>query len=240
MEGAPIEKIEHERTVDELIEFRFNQSNSSRLAEYITGIRPDDPKMAERIVEDQSIIRAKYGLPPREGAFEDITEYERFLRARAKEIGVSVRTKSECGTFFEDSRMADGVYFSGRKVIGTTMNNESYDKYAKSIVTLEHEYIHAEQERSAARMPIELMEYEAYVAGLNKKFILKKPEDIDWVVFQFFIGGSVWHWYKERNSNKKENDPEVVPVWKEPEYFLRNVDKVDQKLIDDYKSRVSQ
>ena len=48
---------------ESLISFRNKQSQYSRLAEVITGLRPEDPGMAERLIEDQKIVRAKYGLP---------------------------------------------------------------------------------------------------------------------------------------------------------------------------------
>jgi hypothetical protein len=233
------EQIKPEFTPEEMVEFRFKQSRASRLAEYITGMRPDDPKMPERLILDQKIIRARYKLPERKAAFTTPTEYEHFLKARAEQLGVTIKDKSECGTFFGENPMVGGIHFEEDKVIGLGIKKDSRDEYAKTLGTLEHELIHAEQFQASPRMPIELKEYEAYIAGINAKVVTEgDPQGIEWAIFDFYIGSSVNFWYDDKNQNRKPEEPEATPVWNNPEYFLNNIDKVDHKVIEAYKLKV--
>src|SRR3990167_6058879 len=97
-EGFGLKKAEDpQETRAKWIEFRLRQSRASRLSEYITGMRPDDPRMVDRLIQDQNILRSKYRLPAREVQVVSPSEYERTLRARAKKIGVAIRDKLECG-----------------------------------------------------------------------------------------------------------------------------------------------
>ncbi len=75
------EENEGKRNPQEIIDFRSNQSDKSRLIEYATGLRPDDPKMGDKLVEDAKAIEAKYGIPPLAGP---LTEIEHNLREIAK------------------------------------------------------------------------------------------------------------------------------------------------------------
>ena len=84
--------IEAKLTKDQLLELRFNQPEASKLAEYITGIRPDDPQMLERLITDQKVLRGKYNLPPLESRREyPFAEYERLLYEMASKNNITIR-----------------------------------------------------------------------------------------------------------------------------------------------------
>ncbi len=219
---------------EKLVEFRMNQSKSSRLAEYITGLRPSDPRMADRIIEDQKIIRAKYHLPPREVMFDSPTEYEHALKEMAQKNNVTIKDKSECGRFF-DTYFASGFYTDTTHSAVVGINRNDGNSYARGLGVLEHELIHAEQHVHQKNMPVELMEYEAYVAGLNTRIVKERPEDIEFMVFGFLILGSVKVWYKQLNEGIEPGAVSMInPVWDDPVFFLKNVDGVDQNDIDLY------
>ena len=232
------EALEQVKTPEEIIEFRYQQSYESQLAEYITGLRPDDVKFEERFTTDQKIIREKYSLPARELKWETPTEYERFFRERAEKDGVKIRDKSDCGTFFEEYPYAGAMFFEKRNEIGITINKKSLDSYTKSLVTLEHEFIHSQQEIISPRMPIELMEYEASIAGLSPDFI-RNPDSAE-IFFSSFVGPSVRHWYKEKNNERNANELEIKAIYEDPEYFLKNVDHIDEEVIKAYKKKLAE
>ena len=229
-----------EKSIQEIMEFRRKQSYSSRLAEYITGIRPDDPKMPDRLIEDQKIVRAKYGLPSQDAKFETPSEYEHFLRSLARKNKISIRKKSDYTKFFKEHTMAGGLH-SDKLGKGNTavvdLDKKDLKAYVRSLGFLEHEIIHGLQQIRFSNMPIELQEYEAYVAGLNVKKFRENPEDIEYVFFSFFVGGSVGFWYKyENNKRKNSSDPEIKPEWEDPEFFLKNIDKIYGEDIESDKS----
>ena len=221
-ESGQVEKIPEEIKRNEQIEFRRTQEFSSRLAEYITGLRPEDPRIIERLIEDQKIIRARYGLP-QTTEIRKPSEYERFLKDVAHREGVRIKEKSECGDFFEKNRVADAVHFGGEKKIGVDIDKTDVDTYNASLVKLEHELIHALQHSKSPNMPIELMEYEAYVAGGNMD-VLKENQRAVELLFSYLIGGSVLFWY---SSQSKQSQTKVEPQWNNPDYFLEKVDGVE-------------
>ncbi len=221
---------------EKLLEFRFKQSSASRLAEYITGIRPDDPRMAERLIEDQKIIRAKYNLPDRIMRAYSSAEYERILKEMARGSSTNIRDKSECSKFFEKYPIAGAVHMGDEKSVFIGIDRANQKSYLRGLGVLEHELIHAEQEKRYKNMPIELKEYEAYVADLNPDFIKSNSGEIEFLIFDFFVAGSVNAWYKQLNEKAKERSyPEVRPVWEDPEFFLKNIDNINQDDIDNYK-----
>jgi hypothetical protein len=217
--------LEHMNTPEKIVEFRNKQSYGSKLAEFIIGLRPDDSKFAERIALDQKIIRNKYLLPAFELMYQSPTEYERLLYERAAKDGVKIRDKSDCGTYFIDNPNADGAFFEEQNQIGSRVDRESKESYTESLSTIEHEFIHSQQMIKSPSMPIELKEYEAYIAGVNLNTI-KDPESAE-MLFSFFIGGSVDYWYRDKNKERQASEPEIKAVYKDPEYFLKNVDHLN-------------
>jgi len=218
------------KPIDKTIDERFKESSTDRLVEYITGLKLDSPELINRLKTDQQIIRAKYGLPDREFKFANPSEYERYLKELARLNNVPIRNKSECGDFFEKYR-ASGVFFEKDKTIGSNIDRSSLNKYTDSLVTLEHETIHSLQDKFYPSMPIEVREYEAYVANWNINFLEENFEEMD-VIFGFQVGESVRFWYREEGEGKEgKKDPE----WDRPEYFLLNIDGISKEKIDNYK-----
>jgi hypothetical protein len=202
-----IEEVVVESSVqDELNEFGSDEF-ATKLSEHLIGMKIDDPQIVERLVEDQKIIRAKYGLPSTD-SMPGPSEYERFLRNVAKDLGTEIKSTGEFGKFFDESH-AGGVYFEDRNKIGVDINSETRESYIRSINVLEHELIHALQHKYSPRMPIELMEYEAYIAGGNNEALRDDPELVDYV-FRYLIGNSVSHWYSFESKKRGEN---ISPTW---------------------------
>ena len=235
MEGIPnlysepeIEAEPKQQFSKEQIDFRAKQEYGSRLAEYITGMRPEDEKMVDRLAEDQKVIRAKYHLPAI-GEISLLTDYERYLRQRAEELGVEIRPTSACGDFFKEYPMAGGVSFGNEKRIGMNVVKDDADTYKRSLAILEHELIHALQAKDSPLMPIELKEYEAYIARGNMDYLRTNQRAIE-AVFGLLIGSSVNMWYSSRS---KQLQSEIEPEWNNADYFLNKIDKVDmEKTIE--------
>lgn len=219
--------------VGKKIKDRFSQKTTDRMVEYITGLRLDSPGLLDRMEEDQIGVREKYGLPSLDYKFANPAEYERYLRKLAETNGVEIRSKSDCGNFFDENPIAGAVYFDNNKSIGVGIENTDLEKYLKGVTSLEHEIIHSLQDKYYPEMPIEVMEYEAYIANWNIDYLRSNKEAIE-IVFSFGIGTSVGHWYKEK-SEKLGN--KVYPCWNNPEYFLLNVDDISQEQIDEYKTK---
>ena len=173
---------------------------ANKLSEQIIGLRINDPALPDRLIEDQKIIRAKYSLPKLE-ARGNLDEYERDLLDIAKSTGVTIKSKSECGQFFNDYSYVGGVNFEKENKIGVDIDKTDSKSYSKSLGILEHELIHALQNKYHPRMPIEQMEYEAYIAGGNNELIKEHPE-IAKLVFENLIGTSVKHWYEQNRKEK--------------------------------------
>jgi hypothetical protein len=175
----------------------FFRDTANNLSEKILGMKVDNPEIINRLVEDQKVIRAKYGLPDLD-ARESLGDYENYLRNRVSELGVTIEEESGCGKFFEEFRQAGGVFMDNERKIGVNIKKDDVQEYARSLNTLEHELIHAIQNIRYPSMPIELMEYEAYVAGGNMG-VLREDTEIVEVLFGLLIEGSVRHWYEEKN-----------------------------------------
>ena len=226
---TPVEASDSART-QKIVAERRKQTFSSRLSEYLTGMKPEDPRMVERLATDQEIIRGKYNLPSRK---LPPAEFERAMMQMVKSLGVKIKSKSECGKFFEENPFAGAVHFGESKQIGMDMDRTDREAYFRSLGTLEHELVHAIQQSKSASMPIELMEYEAYVAGVNMEYLRANPEAINDALFNFFIGVSVnTHYHLE--SEKK--GARVSPVWDNPEYFLK-LDGIDPNTIENIRHR---
>lgn len=216
--------------MEKKIEARLSQSEASRMVEYITGLSLEDPDLLNRLDVDQQKIRVKYGLPDRELKFVNPSEYEKYLRELAKSNGVTIRYKSDCGRFFTKF-LAGGVYLSNERVIGVNIDKSSQKKFSESLVTLEHETIHSLQQKYFPSMPIEIMEYESYVANWNMDLLKQDSERVK-TLFGFAVITSVYHWYEEISEEERRK---INPVWNDPEYFLKNVDGVGDKAIEKYK-----
>jgi len=137
----------------------------------------------EQLLGTQEIIRAKYGLPPREMRFDNPYEYQRMLDEIARQEGIEVRERYEFQRFFEEVPQAEAVHMTGRRVVvegsPETVQSSAY----------EHELIHALQEVRYPSMSIVDREFEAYMAGFSSK-VFEYPGIVE-DVFSFFIHGSL-------------------------------------------------
>ncbi len=218
------------KNLQEIIDFRFKQMSADRLIEYITGMRLDDPEIGERLLTDRKIIREKYNFPQTRG---ELVDYERFLKDVAKKKGVLIRNTSDCGSFFDDHPEARGVYFRDSNQIGTDVDTATAESYGSNLITLEHELIHALQYKYYPRMPSEIREYEAYVAGISIEGIKKYFDDLKSPLLTLLAApllSSVYFSYKEDSEAKGY---EIKPEWDSPYYFLEKVDKLDPVEIED-------
>ena len=238
--GESINQGEMFRSEKDIIKSRFEQSNTSRLTEYVTGLKIEDSKLIEKLENDQLTIRKKYKLPKREDRFDNPEDYEKYLRKIAEKNMVKVVNKDEYTAdydkdFFENSFLAGAVYDNDRKIIAVDIDNSDENSYLKSLISFEHEIIHSLQDKYTPDMEIEQQEYEAYVANWNMDYLKRNPDAII-TVFDFAVGGSVNNWYREENRTKEDK---IKPKWTDPEYFLKNVDGISQEKIENYKKNMS-
>lgn len=200
---------------------RNEQSYGSRLAEVITGLRPDNPELAKRILHDQEVLRQRYGLPDIRLRSERPAFYEAVLRRIAKQRGVIVRSKSDSGDFFDEFDAIATFSKENDLTITVDIDRGSLESYISGLKDLEHEIIHALQSDSD-NMPIEVREYEAYIATVDPKFIdaLVEFDSLE-EYFSDVIGGSVNAHYAQLSSKA---GGKVAPHWDNPDYFLQRVD----------------
>lgn len=216
--------LEKEKTIDS----REQQNSASRLLEYITGLKPDDPKMIDRLRCDQLIIRQRYGLPPdRNVRLANPAEYIHFLKNKAKSEGITIKKKNEMGSFFKENSQAGAVFDSKQNVIGCDIKDETREELLHSALELEHELIHGLQHKHYPDMPIELKEYEAYLAAWNINYLVEHQNNLELTV-HLSMWGSVNFNYKDRDE---------VPIWDNPEWFLKNIDGMEEKEIKNLKKK---
>lgn len=190
-------------------------SQGSQLAKYITGLDYTDPNLPDLLINDINIIRAKYNLPPRDMAFEDPYEYQRQLTALVQQkAGTTIIPEGDRLAFFESNPEAGGVFNSNDNAILTKYPR--YDLYPENPqgalntqgTVLTHEVVHALQNKYYSGMPIERMEYEAYLATISQNWLKKaSPAEIVNMLFDYKINGSVSWWYKDQG---------LIPSWVNP------------------------
>jgi hypothetical protein len=204
---------------EEIVKLRENQSQGSRLCELLTGMKPDDNRITDRLREDQKIVRQKYSFPEnRKVCVVNPAEYIDMLKKTAIREKVSIRNKNEFGNFFEEHGAAGAVYSEENNSIGVNISYESKIDLRKSAQMLEHELIHALQKKYYPEMPVEIMEYEAYLSSWNIDFLEEKP-DVIHDIFSFYVYGSVNFNYSEKG---------LKPEWDNPRWFLKHVDKIEE------------
>lgn len=203
-------------SVDDLFTIveRVLQTSESRLCEYVTGYSLEEPELLGRVLKDYQIVRGKYGLPEVSALDKDPAWYEGFLRAIAVQEGVEISNRSDCGSFFTKFPSAAAAYFDENNRAGVTIDKGDYATYIQSLSYLEHEMIHALQFKRTPSMPIEVMEYEAFMAegdftNLEQTFVR--------------ANGSVMSWYEQLSEKAKKP---VVPAWDAADFFIREVDGI--------------
>ncbi|MHA1684990.1 MAG: hypothetical protein ACTSYD_01145 [Candidatus Heimdallarchaeaceae archaeon] len=193
------------------------QVKNTKLAKFITGKNPTDPNFKETIMNDAKIVRSKYGLPPQEMLEDNPTEYLRRIEELAASENITIKSG---GSFFKDNPFATGVFIrdsetgSQQSLImvndtrwsNTASDTVYYKQYKDTLVsyidTLQHEVIHGQQYNKYPAMPIEIMEYEAYLGSTNSElFENMSPEKIVNDFFGYFgVKGSVEYFYKSKGE----------------------------------------
>lgn len=209
---APTEQVKTPEQYNPISE-RVNQTYSSRLCEYVTGMKPENPELINRLEEDQKIIRSKYNLPNPD---LPASEFERSLKEIAKNNGIEIRSKHEYSRLFDENPSVGAMSLDGGKVV-VDLDRNSEKGYNKSLKQMEHEIIHGLQEKYAKSMPVEEMEYEAYLSNGNIQFLKDDPEAINEIFFGTLIGGSVKVYYDLESERRGET---YSPVWDNPNYFI--------------------
>jgi len=222
------------RSREEQIEFRKNQTFGSRLCEYITGMRPDDPGMAERLVDDRKVILQKYDLPDIHDYGGRLAEYENELDLIMKKKGINLKEVDDLGE--DTARMVEmfeereyGYYETEGEFVASSILDRSDEKrYRADLQVRCHEMIHALQFRDYPNMPIEGMEYEATIVAMDPEALLEDREHLE-VIFEWPIMTSVRSYYKTIGKERGEK-----AVWDTAEWWLKTVDGIEANESEIY------
>ena len=218
-------------SVEKIIEDRFSQIKADRLSEYVTGLRLDDPKLLDRLQEDQLAVRAKYKLLDRDYKFVNPSEYEEYLTELARSNDIEIRPVIEYEKFFAKQNISRATYLEEERTVVNSVDKTTRETYLRGIIQLEHELIHGLQHKYYPEMPIELTEYEAYVASWNIDYLRDHQENLK-TVFNVGLTYSVFADYGDKSEKAGRK---IEPVWDNPEYFLKNVDGVGEGAVQKYK-----
>jgi hypothetical protein len=173
MDGSTVSK-------DAMIGFNYQENgnisknkNISMLAENLTGLKPEDPRMVDFLISDAERIREKYGLPDTMLVSTDPKEYGKQLVSVLEKNNIGWFTKSTVGPFFDKHPDTYAAYFPDIKGIGINVNKQKDADYNDNVyyVSLTHEIIHALQDQRGKTMSIEQKEYEANVVSLPMNFL---------------------------------------------------------------------
>lgn len=219
-------------SVEKIIEDRFSQIKADRLSEYVIGLRLDDPKLLDRLQEDQLAVRAKYKLLDRDYKFANPSEYEKYLTELARSNDIEIRPVNEYGKFFAEQNISRAAYLEEERTVVNSVDKTTRETYLRGIIQLEHELIHGLQHKYYPEMPIELAEYEAYVASWNIDYLRDHQENLKTV----FNVGLTYSVFADFDDKSEKLGREIKPIWDSPEYFLRNVDGVSEEAIQKYKT----
>lgn len=214
IKGKTIKELE-----ENIIEFRQKQTRTSRFIEYITGLRPDNPVLIPRLIADHYVVRAKYGLPSWEYVVSQPVEYQHQIEEKCKTEGISLRPTNDLQKFFE--KIPALAFYSRGNIFADVLEGTGAE-LRESVFALEHEYIHALQDKRYPRIPREVSEYEAYITSFNPKGFEKiTPEALE-VVFNLGIIRSI------RLMNKEKGEK---TVWENSDFWI-NKDRRDCSVIE--------
>lgn len=167
------------KSLDEYSPLLLSKDDLVKLTTLVFNVDPNKlsgQDLAERLLEDRDLVRAKYDLPKQGLLADQPAEYYRNLETMAKRTGVSIRPKEAYSAFFKEN-FATAVHFSDRNEIGvhTIRDSDSKKEVFNKAVDLEHELIHAIQNKRYTSMPLLRKEYEAYIASANPNILQTKP-----------------------------------------------------------------
>lgn len=204
---------------------RRGQNTPDRLMEMLTGVAKENFELVDRLEADKQTIRVKYNLPDEDMRRGNPGEYYWRLNKIAEENNLKIRPKEWDEQFFIDNDVT-AKFEPDTSTIVVDLDDQSERKYRVGLKSLEHELIHGLQVARYPNMPIEVMEYEAYVASAPIEMMKKSSLVKELRVFKFELTGSVFNWYKRQGR---------MPEWDTPEWFLENVDKingVEKEFVD--------
>jgi len=241
METSEISKpIQLDPKTIETIESRFNQTNGSRVAELITGLRPEDPAMPERLTEIQQRILEKYQLPDIALSFSLGVGFSRIINHKLTENGISFLLKDQTQSFFDKYPQLFAAYFPDKKAIGINVEKQKDPNYNDFIynLTLMHEAIHALQDQHGDFnfLSIEWLEFEATI-GSNLLSVYQNPE-IRSLISQEQISKEMSIMFENFYLSIQAHEQQGGGTHKDkytPENILRKIDGITDEQISSFK-----
>lgn len=230
--------------VKQKIEHRLGQSNGSRLAEVITGLTPEDPRIVDRLIEMQDQIYQKYGLPDISLMFTNPNLLHQNINEILDKNQIPLLTKDKTKEFFEKYPDTYAAYFRNLKSIGinTEKQKDPNYNYQFFFITQLHETTHALQDINGVwdTSSIEMLEFEATLAttilsplkDLAHRSAIPKNTIEESIVFLFdSICVSVDKWEDQGGTNNK---PHYTA-----ENLLKTFDGITSDQINSYKKQVN-
>jgi|GEM_PF-2940061 len=202
-----------------------------RMIKYITGIDyvlGKESLLRDRLLEDHDIVKSKYNLPDSRLRSDSPSEYISKLEEIGKKHDISIRNNYEMEVFFRGNEQIKAVFMEkSNEIYVPLVNKNNYEELIGYAENLEHELIHALQHKYYPNLPVEAMEYEAYV-GANVSIEYLKEFPLDSIEKDFSaIKSSIEYWYESNelmipwsdeakkvdNIGEKTNETnEIIPV----------------------------
>lgn len=158
-----IEKPQHHKLISE----RIRQRSEDRLCEYLLGTPTNAPETLARIKDDKVIIRDKYNLPKNT---ENLRDYYNELLRIAKEDGISIVGRDIVERMGGNLNSVASA-FPHIKTVSIDIRETDWLEFKEGLGSLMHEIMHIKQFRDYTRAPIEIKEYEAFVATIDDEDI---------------------------------------------------------------------
>ncbi len=192
-----------------------------RMIKYITGIDyvlGKESLLRDRLLEDHDIVKSKYNLPDSRLRSDSPSEYISKLEEIGKKHDISIRNNYEMEVFFRGNEQIKAVFMEkSNEIFVPLVNKNNYKELIGYAENLEHELIHALQHKYYPNLPVEAMEYEAYV-GANVSIEYLKEFPLDSIEKDFnTIKSSIEYWYE---SN------ELIAPWSNE---VKKVDNISEK-----------
>lgn len=210
-------ELENVDVVQQKVAERRSQNTDERLIEVLVGDKIGSSHLVNRLETDKEVVRLKYDLPPEEMLRQNPGEYYGRLLTMAEQNGLAIRPREWDKEFFDNNDVTAKFEMDTGTIV-FDLNDENERKLRISLKAFEHELVHGLQVAKYPNMPIEVMEYEAYVVSAPIELMKRSGKSMDLKVFVHEVAGSVMNWYKRQGE---------WPEWNDPEYFLKNIDHVE-------------